>query len=77
MTFTTRDRMACVSPPSLGVRSNPLVSPEAADGQSASGYLSPDQKADMLGLVLVLIVFGVAVAMAGATATDIWMQVQR
>jgi len=38
--------------------------------------LSPEEKADLLGLVLVLIVFGVAVAMAGAAATDIWMERQ-
>lgn len=76
-TFTARDRTACVSPPSLSVRSTPLVTPEAELGGAASGNLSPHERADVLGLVLVLIVVGLAVAMAGAKATDIWMEVAR
>lgn len=71
-TFTARDRTACVSPPSLSVRSNPLVNPEAELGGAVSGDFSPDERADWLGLTLVLILFGVVVAMAGFTATDIW-----
>lgn len=76
MTFTTRD--AAMGDSSSECAANtPLVTPEAGLTEPVSGYLSPADRADALGLALVLILFGVLVAMAGAQITEVWMEAAR
>lgn len=76
MTFTVRDA-AMGDSSSECAASKPLVNPEAGLTEPVSGDLSPEEREDVLGLALVLILFGVLVAMAGAHITEVWMEVCR